>query len=214
MIQNEIIARKKLESQPEKDLPTSWRTVSQNCTPERLVQLLTNLHGAASICYLFVLKYHETHWNTPSSKMIGVPREFSKMTSHFWNRHFETKFVQFQESLHFFTAFQWSPMFHNVSCFVTQISIWVYGSINSISFSDDLCPIPATCFRNPRNVWQAPFRWRRGCSSPWIQPTKHWRLRFKANIPKMNFTPICWSLGWRMAWVPRCSKELWKFGAF
>ena len=83
MIQNEIIAHKKLESQPEKDLPTSWGTVSQNCTPERLVQLLTNLHGAASICHLFVLKYHETHWNTPSSKMIGVPREFSKMTSHF-----------------------------------------------------------------------------------------------------------------------------------
>ena len=58
---------------PKWDYSQQNETYQQAGEPSRriVVQLLTNLHGSASICYLFVLKYHETHWNIPSSKMIG-----------------------------------------------------------------------------------------------------------------------------------------------
>ena len=69
--------------------------------------------------YLFVFIYFETHWNTPSSKMIGVPQEFSNTSSHFEIAILRLNLLSFRSFCIFRTAFQWSPMFHKVSCFVT-----------------------------------------------------------------------------------------------
>ena len=111
MIQNEVIAHKIGES-TRKRLTSKLR----NCLAELYPRKIGPALDKFTWCRFYLLFVCvDIFWNTLKYSKQQNDRRRTRVFKHefpFWNRHFETKFAQFQEFLHFSLCI---PMISNVS---------------------------------------------------------------------------------------------------